>query len=125
MIISFGLEAEIAVDSIIGLPTLRQWVGLLDFNTNKFIATSINKKFPLHYKTTKQGLPPSVIFNESMFTRPGNSNLTRGSALMKNIDEDTTPKTNLVTFAPSEHPVVTYTGIGACFKREFNMHTAK
>ena len=125
VIISFGLGADVAVNSIIGLPTLRQWGGLLDFNANKFVATSINTQFPILYEPTKQGLPPSITFNESMFTRPGSNKSFMGSALMTNIDESTTPKTKLVTFAPSEAPTVTDTGIGACFKREVNIPAAK
>ena len=47
VVISFGLGANVAVNSIIGLPTLRQWGGLLEFCSNKFVAPAINTGFPL------------------------------------------------------------------------------
>ena len=58
--LSFGLGVDVAVNSIVGLPTLRQWGGTLDFNTNKFVATKLNRQFPLYYEPTKQGLPQCV-----------------------------------------------------------------
>ena len=58
--LSFGLSVDVAVNSIVGLPTLRQWGGTLDFNTNKFVVTKFNRQFPLHYDPTKQGLPQLV-----------------------------------------------------------------
>ena len=67
VVISFGLGADVAVNSIIGLPTLRQWGGLLDFCSNKFVAPAINTGFPLLYEPTKQGLPPSITFSENHF----------------------------------------------------------
>ena len=57
VILSFGLGADVAVNSIIGLPTLRQWGGNLDFNKNSFVTTHIHTCFPLHYEPEKS-LPP-------------------------------------------------------------------
>ena len=51
-IISFGLGADVAVTSIIGPPTLRQWGGHMDFSSNRVIASISNTKFNLHYEQT-------------------------------------------------------------------------
>ena len=51
--LSFGLGSDVAVNSILGLPTLRQWGKILNFADNKFLAPKLNKQFPLHYEPTK------------------------------------------------------------------------
>ena len=70
----FGLGADVAVNSIVGLPTLRQWGGNLDFGNNVFVAPKLKCKFPLHYEPTKQGLPPTVMFDKNSFIRPSRCN---------------------------------------------------
>ena len=55
--LSFGLGVDVAVNYIVGLPTLRQWGRTLGFNTNKCVASKLNRQFSLHYEPTKQGLP--------------------------------------------------------------------
>ena len=49
----FDLGANVAVNSIIGLPPLRQWGGNLDFGNDTFINPNINNKFPLDYEPTE------------------------------------------------------------------------
>ena len=46
-VLSFGLGSDVPVNSLIGIPTLRQWGGVFDFGENKFVARSINNK--IHY----------------------------------------------------------------------------
>ena len=69
-VLSFGLGADAAVNSLVGLPTLRQWEGVFDFGENNFVARSLNTKFPLCYEPTKNGLPANVEFNDDDFNRP-------------------------------------------------------
>ena len=69
-VLSFGLGADVAVNSLIGLPTLRKWGGVFDFGDNFFISRSFNTKFPLCYEPTKNELPANVVFNDGDFNRP-------------------------------------------------------
>ena len=36
-VLSFGLDADVAVNSLIGLPTLQKWSGLFDFGNGNFL----------------------------------------------------------------------------------------
>ena len=101
--ISFGLGEELVVNSIIGLPTLRIWGGLLDFSNNKFTASAIDTKFLLLYEPAKQGLPPSIESPEGTFIRPscGHNNVV--STIPINID------TNLAPIVDPPNPVNTVT----------------
>ena len=112
VIISFGLGAYVAVNSIIGLPTLRQWSGLINFGANKLVATALNAQFHALYEPTNQRLPPTVTFTEDTFIRPGRGNSIMGIALMTNMDDDTAPKTKIIC------PIVTDSSTGDYFKRE-------
>ena len=47
--LSFGLEVTAAVDSIVGLPTLRQWPSNLNSSTNFFVASKTKLKLSLYY----------------------------------------------------------------------------
>lgn len=40
--LSFGLGADVAVNYIVSLPTLRQWGGNLNFGNNIFVAPRLN-----------------------------------------------------------------------------------
>ena len=101
--ISFGLGADVAVNSIIRLPTLRIWGGLLDFSNNNFTAPSSCTQFPLLYEPTRQDLSSSIEFPEGTFIRPtcGHNNVV--SALLTNIDA------NLVATVNPPNPVNTVT----------------
>ena len=92
--ISFGLGADIAVNSIIELPTLRIWGGLVDFSNNKFTTPAIHTQFPLLYEPTKQGLPPSIEFPEGTFIRPNYGQNNVFSALLTNVDANLAPTVN-------------------------------
>ena len=54
---------------------------------------------------------------------PSWGSLITGSALMENMDEDITPQTKIITFAPTVTPIVTDLSNGDCFKREVNIRT--
>ena len=63
----FGLGEDVAVNLLVGLPTLRQWGSVFDFGENIFVACSINTYLPLIYEPTKKGLPVNVSFNVADF----------------------------------------------------------
>ena len=69
VLLSFGLGSNVAVRTIIGLPTLKAWGGVMDFVGNKFIANNLQKRFDLVYEETQQGLPPGASFSEYDFQR--------------------------------------------------------
>ena len=69
-VLSFGLGADVAINYLIGLPTLRQWGGFFDFGNNNFVVSSVNTKFPLFYEPTKHGLSASVEFIDTNSNRP-------------------------------------------------------
>lgn len=82
--LSFGLGSGVTVNSIIGIPTMRQWGGLFDFGTNVFTAQSLNTKFSLKYEVTAQDLPPHVQFDDNDFVRPHSSTHRSATALVTN-----------------------------------------
>ena len=68
--LSFGLGENVSVRTIIGLPTLKAWKGVIDFVQNKMIAHTIGRRFNLMFEETKQGLPEGVQFQSRDFKRP-------------------------------------------------------
>ena len=68
--LSFGLGAEVAVNAIIGLPTLRKWGASIDIGKDTFITTLLDLSFPLLYKGADSGLPSTVKFDGKDFVRP-------------------------------------------------------
>ena len=90
-VLSFGLGVDAAVNSLIGLPTLRQWEGVFDFGENNFVARSINTKFPLCYKPTKHGLPASAEFTDTDFNRPIQGDGENAVILLTNLKNDRSP----------------------------------
>ena len=70
VLVSFGLGRDVAVRSIIGLPTLRQWKSSVDFLENKLLAPGIRRRFDLHYEKARQGLPSGAMFANTDFQRP-------------------------------------------------------
>ena len=61
-ILSFGLRDSVVVNSLVGIPTIKAWQYLLDFNKKILITRGLNTRFPLIYEATKHGLPPGVVF---------------------------------------------------------------
>ena len=70
VLVSFGLGKDVAVRSILGLPTLRQWQSSIDFASNKLVCPKLQRRFDLHYERARQGLPDGIHFNKSDFQRP-------------------------------------------------------
>ena len=119
IILSFGLKADVAVNSIIGLPTLRKWSGNLDFGNNVFVAPKFKRKFPIHYEPTTQGSPPSVIFDHGSFIRPSKRNNKTAQAFMTNV-QITLSDSNIMQCA--RVAVNNNTNTSDCFKREFDLY---
>ena len=123
-IISFGLGVEVTVNSNIGLPTLRQWGGVLNFTESILSAPKLDRQFPLHYEPTKQGLPLSVQFDAELFFRPSktcsHSNCVQFSnVLFSNVPDGPSkgPKDTPIT-PSSSGPTVKDSSTGDCFRRE-------
>ena len=68
--LSFGLGAEVAVNAIIGLPTLRKWQTSIDIGKDMFVSTLLNLSFPLLYMGADSGLPSTIQFASKDFVRP-------------------------------------------------------
>ena len=75
--LSFGLGASVTVNSIVGLPTLRQWGGVFDFSMNTFIAKILKTKLNLQYEAIDQELPSSIMIISDNFVRPHISQSTK------------------------------------------------
>ena len=71
--ISFGLGQGIAVNSIIGLPTLRQWGMNLCLGTGKMIAPALKTRFDIEYENAGNCLPKDVVFKMTDFVRPNSA----------------------------------------------------
>ena len=68
--ISFGLSNEVAVNAIVGKPTLKLWKGCIDFSTDTFTSEVLQLSFSMEYKMADTGLPSSVVFDSTKFVRP-------------------------------------------------------
>ena len=67
IILSFGLGASAAGNYIVGIPTIKLWRSVFDFDSNQIIAKSIKKKFTIIYEATNYGLPNGISFLSSDF----------------------------------------------------------
>ena len=88
VVLSFGLGASVTVNSIVGVPTIKAWKCLFDFDSHELIARGLNTKFPLVYEVTRQGLSPSVVFSDENFVRPMNGPMHTTSTLLMNAPHD-------------------------------------
>lgn len=71
--LSLGLGTNVSVRTIIGLPTLKQWKGVVDLVENTFTSHAFSRKFDLVFEEAEQGLPEGVQFQTSDFKRPHQS----------------------------------------------------
>ena len=69
-IISFGLGDNVTVNSILGLPQLKEWNADMLFSKNLLVATNIDQTFSLEYSATTSGLPNGVSFTKEDFKDP-------------------------------------------------------
>ena len=70
ILLSFGLGNEVAVNSIIGKLTVKEWKGCVDFNNNIFTSEKLMLQFDMEYKVADTGLPKNGIFDSTGFIRP-------------------------------------------------------
>ena len=68
--ISYGLGKHVAVNAIIGLPTLRQWGADISLSTSTVIANAIKTNFPIEFAAANAQLPDGITFSSSSFIRP-------------------------------------------------------
>ena len=72
--LSFGLGDNIPVNTIIGLPTLKQWKIVLNVDEGYATSKAFSLYFDLSFKHAATGLPPSVTFTSDQFVRPAHPN---------------------------------------------------
>ena len=63
ILLSFGLGADVLVQSIIGLPTLRKWNCHIKLCGNHMVCLFLKSIFPLFFERTKPGLPSGITFS--------------------------------------------------------------
>ena len=67
---SFGLGESIAVNDIIGLPTIRKWRLALDVDANCASSKFLDVYFDLNFQRAASGIPTGVTFTASDSVRP-------------------------------------------------------
>ena len=91
MLLSFGLGAGVAVNTIIGLPTLRQWGSNIDLVSHMLTAPALQIRFKMQYEPTQLGIPKGITFDRKDFERPGP---IRAIALITNLDRQSSAITD-------------------------------
>jgi len=66
--LAFGLGAEVVVNAIIGLPTLKKWKATIDVGNDEFVSKLLDLDHYRHGADT--GLPSSMKFTSQDFVRP-------------------------------------------------------
>lgn len=69
-ILSFGLGDSVAVNGLIGLPTLRAWKMVIDLEAGVAYSKSMCLKWKMEFNDAARGLPEDVHFEKSDFIRP-------------------------------------------------------
>ncbi len=69
-LLSFGLGRGIAVNGLIGLPTLRAWKMVIDLDDSKVYSKSMRLSWKMEFIDAARGLPSDVTFNPDQFVRP-------------------------------------------------------
>ena len=82
--LSFGLGSEVAVNAIVGKPTLKAWKGCIDFASDTFTSENLRLAFAMEYKMADTGLPKDIIFDSTSFVRPRQT--TQVGAFVVSID---------------------------------------
>jgi hypothetical protein len=95
--LAFGLGAEVAVNAITGLPTLRKWQASIDIGKDMFVSTLLDLSFQLVYKGADSGLPSTVKFESIDFVRPQPVTAV-GRAFVVQTDDCNTAITDLSRF---------------------------
>ena len=70
LIISFSLRSSVAVNAIIGLPTIKAWQCIIDFTNEAMSSALLGLRFKLHSAPANAGLPGGFTFESSEFVCP-------------------------------------------------------
>ena len=87
--IKFFLGKYVAVNVIIGIPTLNKCKDSITFENNCLTSPLIQTKFPIIYKPANTGLTYSVTFDYKEFIQPGEVT-SSGQTVVMNISSDIT-----------------------------------
>jgi len=120
-ILSFGLGDSVAVNSLVGIPTIKRWQCLLDFEDNSMIARGLNTKFPFIFEATKHGLPPGVVFSPSDFVRPLQGSMQSVTALLTNLGTSATPAKDAIVIDDKKGSIVTQTTYDGNIRRDIDV----
>ena len=75
-----------SVNSIVGIPIIKLWRSIFDFDSSQLVAKGINKKIPIIYEATKYGLPHGITFSSSYFLQPDQGTISDASTLLINFE---------------------------------------
>ena len=76
-ILSLGLGKTVAVNTLIGMPTIKNDLQIImDFSNNMARSTTVGIQFPIQYEQAECGLPNGTQFDTSEFQRPSTSTAT-------------------------------------------------
>ena len=114
VVISFGLGHDVAVNAIVGKPTLKSWKGCIDFSSDTFTSEELKLTFSIDYKMADTGLPQDVVFDSTSFIRPKRTPTNSAGVMVVSIDR----KSNSATTLPGlDAPVVTESQLNGCLQR--------
>ena len=65
-----GLCRDVAVNAIIGKPTLKKRKFIMKFNSDDLISNRLNTKLLMTYKIAHYGIPPGIKSDIKDFKRP-------------------------------------------------------
>jgi hypothetical protein len=89
-LLCFGLGRGIAVNGLIGLPTLRAWKMVIDLDENRVYSKSMRLQWKMEFIDAARGLPSDVTFDPAQFVRPS-APTKEGSALATILKVPTLP----------------------------------
>ena len=102
--LSFGLGASVAVNAIVGLPTIRKWKACIDIGMDVVNCKLMNLIFPIHYHSADSGLPADTQFTNNDFCRPRPVTNTGSAYVMLNDDIalETAPLTKIMASSDAQ-----------------------
>lgn len=86
--LAFGLGKDVAVNAVVGIPTLKHWGCAISFIDNTLQCLHIKKSFPLCYGTANKGLPAHIKFNVNTDFRRPRQPTAEGQAFLISLDKD-------------------------------------
>ena len=94
-VLSFGLVESIIVNPIVGIPTIKAWKLIFDFESNKLVAQGVNTRIPLLYEANKHSLSFGVTFFPSDFVRSIQDTTQNAKVLLTNFNNTINTPTHL------------------------------